>query len=347
MHSAEFNLNIAVVIGINDYQNGVPALGTAKQDAEVIAEILREHQYEVHLLIDDLATGQNIREFLATKLPEILKSEASSRLLFYFAGHGIALNGEEGPQGYLIPQDGKLGDVATYLPMQQVEALLTQLSCRHCLTIMDCCFAGAFRWSSTRKLIAIPEEIHKERYDRFIQDPAWQVITSAAADQYALDSLDLKADRGVSKNNTRHSPFAAALIEALRGAADVYPPKNNGKPAGDGVITATELYMYLRDSVEISTDAKQQRQTPQIWCLKKHDKGEYIFLSPGHQLNLPEAPSLNELEETNPYRGLKSYEAADSNLFFGRTVLIGKLWTAMIDQPFTVVLVLQVQGNPV
>jgi WD40 repeat protein len=338
MHSAEFNLNIAVVIGINDYQNGVPALGTAKQDAEVIAEILREHQYEVHLLIDDLATGQNLRQFLATKLPEILKSEASSRLLFYFAGHGIALNGDEGPQGYLIPQDGKLGDVATYLPMQQVEALLTQLSCRHCLTIMDCCFAGAFRWSSTRKLIAIPEEIHKERYDRFIQDPAWQVITSAAADQYALDSLDLKADRGVSKNNTRHSPFAAALIEALRGAADVYPPKNNGKPAGDGVITATELYMYLRDSVEISTDAKQQRQTPQIWCLKKHDKGEYIFLSPGHQLNLPEAPSLNELEETNPYRGLKSYEAADSNLFFGRTVLIGKLWTAMIDRPFTVVL---------
>jgi uncharacterized caspase-like protein len=36
-------------------------------------------------------------------------------LLFYFAGHGVALNGDDGPQGYLIPQDAKLGDTKTYL----------------------------------------------------------------------------------------------------------------------------------------------------------------------------------------------------------------------------------------
>ena len=31
--------------------------------------------------------------------------------------------------------------------------------------------------------------LHKERYDRFLRDPAWQVITSAAYDQRALDVL--------------------------------------------------------------------------------------------------------------------------------------------------------------
>jgi formylglycine-generating enzyme required for sulfatase activity len=340
MNTPEFNLNLAVVVGINEYRNGIPILWTARQDAEAIADILRtDYQYQVHLFTDKThtqATSQNLSAWLETELPELLKAANPSRLLFYFAGHGIALNGDDGPQGYLILQDAKLGDSKTYLPMQLVEEALSKLSCRHCLVILDCCFAGAFRWSSTRKLVSITETIHKERYDRFIQDPAWQVITSAASDQYANDSLDIKGDRGIAKNNTNHSPFAAALIEALSGAADTYPPANNGKPAGDGVITATELYLHLRDSVEIPTDAKHQRQTPQIWCLKKHDKGEYIFLSPGHPLNLPPAPPLDG--SSNPYRGLESFDEAHKDLFFGRQALTQQLAEFVTAHSLTVVL---------
>ena len=339
MNPSEFNLNLAVVIGINDYHNGIPSLGTAKQDAEAIAAILEnDYNYQVHLLTDSQATGQALKNWLETELPQQLEKVNPSRLVFYFAGHGIALNGDDGPQGYLIPQNAKLGDAATYLPMQQVETALTKLSCRHCLVILDCCFAGAFRWSSTRKLVAISETIHKERFDRFIKDSAWQVITSAASDQFALDNLDLNSDRRIAKENSNHSPFAAALMEALRGEADAYPPAKNGQPPGDGIITATELYLYLRDAVEVPTDARNQRQTPQIWCLKKHDKGEFIFLPPGHELNLPPAPTLDNLEENNPYRGLKSYETKDSELFFGRTSLIEKLCYTVSDRPLTVVL---------
>jgi WD40 repeat protein/energy-coupling factor transporter ATP-binding protein EcfA2 len=342
MRTSDFKLNLAVVIGINEYQNGIPKLGTARQDAEAIAHLLkREYHYQVALITDRTkaqATRQNLKHWLETDLPKATTKATPSRLLFYFAGHGIALNGDEGPQGYLIPQDARLGDVSTYLPMQQMEAALSQLSCRHCLVILDCCFAGAFRWSSTRKLVPITETLYKERYDRFIQDPAWQVITSAASDQYALDNLDLRGDRGIARHNTQHSPFAAALIEALSGAADIYPPLRPGKPAGDGVITATELYLYLRDAVEIPTDTRNQRQTPQIWSLKQHDKGEFIFLPPGHPLNLPPAPSLDAVEAHNPYRGLKSYEVEDSALFFGRTALIETLCDDLSDRPFTVIL---------
>ncbi|MFM7578970.1 MAG: caspase family protein, partial [Microcystaceae cyanobacterium] len=339
MNPSTFNLNLAVVIGINNYDNGIPRLGTAQQDAEAIAAILKnDYKYQVHLLTDSQATGQALKNCLETELPTTLEKDKPSRLVFYFAGHGIALNGDDGPQGYLIPQDAKLGDVATYLPMQQVETALTKLSCQHCLVILDCCFAGAFRWSSTRKLVAISETIHKERFDRFIKDPAWQVITSAASDQFALDNLDLNSDRRIAKENSNHSPFAAALMEALKGEADAYPPAKNGQPAGDGIITATELYLYLRDAVEVPTDARNQRQTPQIWCLKKHDKGEFIFLPLGHELNLPPAPTLDNLEENNPYRGLKSYETKDSDLFFGRTSLIEKLCHTVSDRPLTVVL---------
>ncbi len=336
MNSSPFNLNLALVIGINDYQNGIPALGTAKQDAEAIAAILQtDYQYQVHLLTEDQATAQKLTKLLETELPDIIKTATPSRLLFYFAGHGIALNGDDGPQGYLIPQDAKSGDSSTYIPMQKVESALTKLDCRHCLIILDCCFAGAFRWSSTRKAVYVPEKIYKERYDRFIQDPAWQVITSAASDQYALDSLALKDDRGIAKEN-KHSPFAFALINALKGEADIYPVSKNGKPSGDGVITATELSFYLREVVESASEENHRRQTPQLWPLKKHDKGEFIFLTPGHPLNLPSAPPLDE--SRNPYRGLKSYDEKHSELFFGRTELSQKLDKFVKNHPLTVVL---------
>ncbi|MEO1446996.1 MAG: ATP-binding protein, partial [Cyanobacteria bacterium J06635_11] len=180
-----------------------------------------------------------------------------------------------------------------------------------------------------------PEVIHQERYDRFRQDPAWQVITSASYDQKAMDVLSLRDDRGELVG--QHSPFAAALIDALQGKADAFPPAQNNQPAGDGVITATELYLYLRDSVEVLTAGQRKRQTPELCLLRNHDKGEFLFLTPGHALNLPPAPKLNV--ENNPYRGLESFDQADHELFFGREREIEQLMARLATpHPLTVVL---------
>jgi WD40 repeat protein/energy-coupling factor transporter ATP-binding protein EcfA2 len=329
---SEFQHSYALIIGINDYKNGISALKTAVSDATEIARILEtDHDYTVTLLLNQAATLSQLRQALEIELPKQI--QAGDRFLFYFAGHGIALNGEDGPEGYLVPQDARLGNVSTYLGMSEVNKALLQLPCRHFLGILDCCFAGAFRWSSLRK--AIPVElvtIHKERYDRFIQDPAWQVLTSAAYDQSAWDAFDLKDDRGQIGS---HSPFACALIEALEGKADAFPPAEPGKPAGDGVITATDIYVYLRDRVEIATEARAIRQTPGIHPLNKHDKGEYIFLTPGHALNLPPAPALDVSK--NPYRGLLPFEEEHNKLFFGRNELIENLQKIVKTNPLTVV----------
>ena len=144
------------------------------------------------------------------------------------------------------------------------------------------------------------------------------------------------ANHNFCENNSHHSPFAAALIEALQGKADASPPGKNGKPAGDGIITATELYLYLRDRVEIASEGKRQLQTPGLFPLNKHDRGEYIFLTPGHELNLPPAPPLDESQ--NPYRGLESFDESNSNLFFGRQILSEKLYQFCLKQTLTVVL---------
>ncbi|MGK7894353.1 MAG: caspase family protein, partial [Xenococcus sp. (in: cyanobacteria)] len=350
----EFKRNLAVVIGINDYQNGIAPLQTAVRDATAIAKILQnKYNYELihpefnsEAIIDQYATKEQLKTLLTDILPNKIKPTEHDRLLFYFAGHGIARNSDDQPQGFLVPQDGNMKrdlrlntipitwlllrkyncmagilflrksqtEEQSLLRMIDVHDWLSELKCRHLLIILDCCFAGQFRWASTRKLIPVPEKIHWEHYYRFIKYPAWQVITSAAHNQEALDFLNNR-DREITK---KHSPFAEGLIEAL-GEYKADLTKNK-------VITTPELYLYLRKYVE---DNSQERQTPGFFPLKKHDRGEYIFKLPDIEPELKPAPELDE--ENNPYRGLESFEERHASLFFGREEIIEELLTKVVN----------------
>jgi len=314
-----FDRKLAIVIGINQYGHGIAPLQTAAQDAQALAATLKsDHGYQVVELLDELATLAELQQLFEEKLPQTVTNQDC--LLIYFAGHGIAkqasLNGSkpgspetEGPVGYLIPQDARPEDEETFWPMQAMYRAVSGLPCRHFLLILDCCFAGAFRWATTRDVV-VPEEMYRERFLRFKDQAAWQVLTSASHDQKALDIL--RDNRGIVRGD--HSPFAAALIEALTGSeADI---------TKDQVITATELYLHLRDFVEGNS---QERQTPGLWPLPKHDRGEYFFLTKEfNEDGLAEAPKLNP--ENNPYRGLKAYEPRHGSLFFGRDRLITRLY---------------------
>jgi WD40 repeat protein len=332
MSTATFTQSLAVVIGISHYTHNISQLQTATNDACKLAQLLqKKHGYQVSLLLDADATKQKLLHWLECCLPQ--RATSDDRLLFYFAGHGVALNGDDGPAGYLVPQDANPGKNDTFLPMEVLYKALNALPCRHVLIILDCCFSGAFRWSSTRDIATHPEVIYQERYDRFIQDPAWQVITSSAYDQTAFDILRDPRGQGRTGN---HSPFAEALFDALRGEADRFPVAAKGQPSGDGVITATELYLYLRDRVELATEAIEHLQTPGLWPLRRHDKGEYIFLVPGHELKLRPAPALTP--DKNPYRGLEPFDESHADLFFGRQQLVEELHTFVSEHPLTVVL---------
>ncbi|MCC5664737.1 caspase family protein [Nostoc sp. CHAB 5784] len=358
MSKHNFNRNFAIIIGINDYVNGIRELETAVPDAQKFAQILQEqHQnlkqqyqaqnkYEVQLLLNQRVTLSKLKEliedFKQGQIPfdnEKVAITESDRVLFYFAGHGIALEAlenQEGPVGYLIPQDATLGDSSTYLPMQELHDALNALPCRHMLAILDCCFAGAFRWASLKREIQPKVTVYKERYDRFISDAAWQVITSAADDQKALDSLGVRGE--VKEGNEVHSPFAKALFDALCGT-DKKADSND-----DGIVTATELYSYLREQIEVVTEKNYKRQTPSLCPLRKHDKGEFIFLLPNFDRDkLEDAPPLNL--ENNPYRGLQSYDEKDSNLFFGRENLIKQLYQQVVSNKQTLTVVLGASGT--
>lgn len=318
--SLHFDHHHAFIIGIDAYQKVSP-LVTAISDAKKIAEVLREkHHFQVHTPLLD-ATRSSMHQLLQTTMREMV--QRNDRVVFYFAGHGIATDGDNGPAGYLAPVDADPADLTTFISMNELRSALNALPCRHLLVIMDCCFSGAFKWSSGTRDVGflMPKQIFKERFDRFVLDPAWQVITSAAYDQKAMDSMvDDKptGNRGMVTNDAgeNHSPFAFALFQALAGEADATTGRGN-----DGLITATELYSYVRDQVEPSTieEDQKKRQTPGFFPLSKHDKGEFIFLHPKHRLNLPPRPSRS------PYKGLLPYIASDHDLFYGRSKVIRDL----------------------
>ncbi len=324
-----FAHSIAVIIGINAYREGIPALRTAVNDARRLGTLLaEEHGYDLISLLDDDATQERIATLLTQELPA--RIGADDRVLFYFAGHGVARDGDDGPNGYLLPVNAVRGDDTTFLHMPLVHDALLALPCRHMMVILDSCFSGAFRWSGVRDIEAEPEVVHQEKFERFVRDPAWQVLTSAAQDQKALDQLSAGA-LGSRPGDGAHSPFALALFDALRGAGDLVP-----HGAGDGLVTATELYLYIEETLQSAVLAAGKEQTPRLWPLRKHDRGEFVFFVPGRELTLPPAPPLTF--ENNPWRGLGSYDSSDAALFFGRETEIAALTQRIIAQPLTVVL---------
>ncbi len=336
MSIPEFNRSIAVIIGINEYRNRIPRLKTAVNDAHTLADLLREkYKYEVLLLLDKEVTRDRLGDLLTAfkqgRIPwtrrKTVKVGSDDRVLFYFAGHGIARDGldsKDGPAGYILPQDAQREDDRSFVPMQELHDALIALPCRHLLAILDCCFAGAFRWSGYTRDVVRSQRVYAERYDRFINSSARQVIASAAHDEKALDFISQLGDRGAAAGG--HSPFAELLFKGLYQYADF---------TEDNLITATELYLYLYTKLA----EKTEKQTPSLFQLKTHDKGEYIFRVPGRQLKLATAPPLDY--DSNPYKGLEPFEEADSDIFFGRQRTIDKLWSHLREKnkpPLTVLL---------
>ncbi len=323
-----FERSHAVLIGIDDYADPVPKLKTPVRDIEEVARVLETaHGFSTKLLRNSEATAPLLFNVLAGLKNRV---DANDRVLLYFAGHGIVdpdAAGAGGPRGYLFPHGADRTDPSTLLAMDKFYELVLALQCRHMLVVLDCCFAGAFRWAGMRSHVFTPAKIDTQRLEWFVRSPAWQVLASSAHDQTAAD---LAAGRtfGTRDDGREHSPFAAAFIAGLRGAADA----GTADAGPDGIITATELFLHTERSLFASVGA---RQRPQLWHLAKQKYGEFIFRTPERALNVPPPPDLNA--DANPWRGLKSYEPKDRDIFFGRGVVSEQLLEKCLAEPVTIV----------
>ncbi|MEL7221673.1 MAG: caspase family protein, partial [Bacteroidota bacterium] len=338
-----FPKSYAFVVGINNYPKINAHLKSAVNDARALAIVLKQQQGfdHVELLLDPhpeedrealqegldgvqlkwSADGATFRDMLSriqdpTQAPTINPEDC---IVFYYAGHGKPGAFEEGPRGYLLPSDAQpemaMLKNESLIAMEAVFAALKKLDCHHTLLILDCCFAGKFRYADDSRMGRIEMSnmpLYPERFERYKREKAWQVLVSAGPNQTAADWLGERQELA----NGLHSPFAEALLEALDGKAELI---DSGKSHGDGVLTAQELFFYLWNKVEqLTKDGHlgDKSQYPDLFPMANHQGGQFIFFDPHNKLNFANR------ELRNPYQGLSPFNPEVSDLFFGRTAIV-------------------------
>jgi hypothetical protein len=65
-------------------------------------------------------TLNSLLNLLGKRLPSEINPTKEDRLLFYFAGHSIPDDSDEGPKGYLVPLDADSRKRDSLLPMQEL-----------------------------------------------------------------------------------------------------------------------------------------------------------------------------------------------------------------------------------
>jgi len=256
----QYSKSLALVIGINDYQK-VSKLTNAVNDAKKFAEFLKTIGFEVIELYDSDATREKITSYFFDddKFPSIITDK--DRLIVYFAGHGhsVSNNRDGSITGYLIPQDGEGGKWSTCIDFNDiVQRGVKRINVKHILFLLDCCFSGiaALRAitsieNSTMSPMKIVEECTRKK--------AVQIIVAGQDDEMVLDQSSF----------SNHSPFTGALIEGLTsGEADMNK---------DGVLTATELGVYLDRKVSDVANVYGHNQKPITNRLSGDDGGDFVL----------------------------------------------------------------------
>ncbi len=223
----DFGHYSALVIGNNDYRNGLQVLKTAAGDARAVAQALRsDYGFKVTLLTN--ATRAQILAAL-TKLRQTLTE--NDNLLIYYAGHGSY--DQAGDQGYWLPVDARAQDPTNWISNADITTMLKAIQARHVMVVADSCYSG----SLTRDANA---DIRDASYlGRIVQKKARTVMTSGG--------LEPVADAG----SGGHSVFAAAFLATLGANAGVMDAETFFERVRKPVVLAasqTPEYSNLRSA---------------------------------------------------------------------------------------------------
>src|ERR1700749_96343 len=107
--------SLAYLVGMNGYRF-VPALDSPKNDCQGLEQVLQDkHGFKTTHLFD--AERQGVLDLLEQINREC---KPDSRVIFYFAGHGIADGADDEkqrPKGFLLTVDSERGKEGTYIEM--------------------------------------------------------------------------------------------------------------------------------------------------------------------------------------------------------------------------------------
>lgn len=232
----------ALVVGVSSYEYVPPAaqLHFAHRDAEDFASFLGSFEGgsipadHIRLLTNQDATLAQIRAALHTWLVDSAGPE--DIVYFFYAGHGVL---DDQDEGYLLAQDSDPQNLhATSLSFQELDDTLSKrLKAALVVMVTDACHAGRLGWSSYSP--SLPSQLNEPLARIGQGDRAFLKLLASRPSERSFE--DAQWDGG-------HGAFTYALLEGLRGAADL---------DGDHVIRASEAVDFASRRVSEVTNALQ------------------------------------------------------------------------------------------
>ena len=302
----------AVVVGVQEYAPLVAAstLKGCINDAESIAEALRQMGFQVTLLTNAKATRQGILDSLAAAKASVKPTE---RFVFYFAGHG-----RKAPRFGLMPSDATI-DGNDLEPKQLNEAVLA-IKAKSRTILLDSCFSGGM--SAGEMSRAAPDGFASRYFDAEREKsikfgpPKSQGSSSNSPDKletapgicYYTASLDSEqALEATMDDGKRHGLFTYGLLKNLKAGklwSEVHNDvkkqilkrlENSGRTQNP-MISTTYMPTNALDNLRVgSPKAPPGKTLLDIWNLDKPDLGK-ISLKLRPDLDVQEAGRQVSLE---------------------------------------------------
>ena len=230
---------LALIIGVDGYENSPARAIYADSDAKVFADYASEKlgipSNRIKTLVNNLADEKGVLLAVKDWLARASK-QGKSDVYVFFAGHGLA--SDNGEKMYLLPYDGSprlLDDTA--ILRDRLFTDIASANPRSVTVFLDTCYSGTTR--GTDMLIA-SRPIMIKALNQSIPDN-FTLFTASAGDQTAKPLEEAK-----------HGMFSYFLMKGMEGEAD----KNQ-----DNKITAGELHQYVQSNVVRQSSGSQ---TPEL-----------------------------------------------------------------------------------
>jgi hypothetical protein len=237
--------SVAVIIGNKNYQNKVPSVTFAHNDADAMRDfVVNKLGYDKGNIIDLRDTSKaKLEATFGTekdhegKLFSYIRPGKSDIVVFY-SGHGIP--SLKTKKGYLLPVDADpdLVELNGY-PIDVMLANLVKMDSKSTKVFIDACFSGdSPNGMLIRAASGITIKVKKPEVGG-----GMTVVTAAQGDQFASWDEDAK-----------HGLFTKHLLEALNGKADT---EHYGD--GDGRVTLAEVQTYLDEEMTYQARRRYNR----------------------------------------------------------------------------------------
>lgn len=214
-------------------------------------KILQENYgFEVTTLLD--ADNTSVMKAV-NQLNEKVGDE--DNLLIFYAGHGTRIPAGDLEEGYWLPRNANTPpDDTFWVSNEFVTRHLARLKAKRVMVVADSCYAGLLS-SSPGYLFMSAKADYSEDYIRYKLPKRSRLLLSSGGDQPVLDN-----------QGQGHSVFARAFLDALE--------------QGQGIITAPELFLKIKDRVSSKAQTVGSNQMPEFKPIKGagHEVGDFFFV---------------------------------------------------------------------